>query len=197
MLGKKLYKTSMLWAFKFIVFALVLFFLNDFYLDTITDDRFSKMVTEGGSRGRRVLDFFEFILKYPGDAISFALMIVLPAFYFAFIRGVRFYEKAVVVNRGIPFFNQKIPYDEVKTYKLLHPQLAISMHTKNGDIFVIADEQVERAIAILDQHNIQGDLGQGDLVKIFANYKKFIVFIASFVILLFIVRKLGLYFFYA
>ncbi len=197
MLGKKLYKTSMLWAFKFVVLALVLFFLNDFYLDTITDDRFAKMVTEGGSRGRRFLDFFEFILKYPGDAISFGLMILLPAIYFAFIRGVRFFEKAVVVNRGIPFFNQTIPYDQVKTFKLLHPKLAISMHTKSGDAFVIADEHVERAIAILDQHNIQGDLGQSDLMKIFANYKKFVVFIASFVILLFLVRKLGLYFFYS
>jgi hypothetical protein len=196
-LGKRLYKTSMLWIFKFIVFALILFFFNDFYLDSITDDRFISMVTLGGSRGRRILDFVEFIIKYPGDLISFIVLYCVPGFYFAFIRGVGFFEKGIIVNRGIPFFNQTLSYDDVKTYRLLHPKLAISIQTKNGDAFVVADENIERAIAILDQHNIQGDLNQGEFVKILSNYKKFVVFFSVIVIVLYVVRKLGVYFFYS
>ena len=109
MLGKKVYKTSMLWAFKFIVIALVLFFMNDFYLDTITDDRFAEMISKSGSSGKRFWDFVTFTMKYPGDLISFILMILVPAVYFAFIRGVRFHEKAMVfiqiLNVGKAFGN--------------------------------------------------------------------------------------------
>lgn len=196
MLGKKVYKTSMLWAFKFIVIALVLFFFNDFYLDTITDDRFADMISKSGSSGKRILDFFAFTTKYPGDLISFILMIMVPALYFGFIRGVRFHERAIVFNRGIPFMRQIVFYEDIKTYKLLHPKLAISIHSKKGDAFVVADEHIERAIAILDQHNIQGDLAQDEFVKLLGNYKNLIVFIGTFIIVLYAVRKLGLYFFY-
>ncbi len=197
MLGKRLYKTSMLWVFKFIVLALIVFFFNDFYLDSITDDRFTSLVTQGGSRGRRILDFVEFIIKYPGDMISFVVLYFVPGVYFAFIRGVGFFEKGIVVNRGIPFLNQTLSYSDVKTYRLLHPKLAISIQTKNGDAFVVADENIERAIAILDQHNIQGDLNQDEFVKILTNYKKFVVLFAAIVIVLYVVRKLGIYFFYS
>ena len=107
MQGKKLYKTSMLNFFRLIVLAIVVFFFNDYYLETISDDRFFKMV-HVGSTGRRILDFFEFNIKYPADFISFFCIVLVPAFYFSFIRGVRFHEKGFVFNRGIPFFNQFI-----------------------------------------------------------------------------------------
>lgn len=184
----------MLWAFKFVVLALLLFFLNDFYLDSISDDRFLKIVTEGAGQGRKFLDFVEFNYRYPADFISFFIFYIIPATYFAFIRGVGFYEKAIVINRGLPFFNTRITYEDVARYKLIHPKLAISVHTHKGDAFVIADERIERAIAILDQHHIQGDLAQDEFVRVLSNYKKFIVFVATFVVLLFVVRKLGLYF---
>ncbi len=194
MFGKKIYKTSMLNFFRLIVLAIVIFFFNDYYLETISDDRFLKMV-HVGSTGRRILDFFEFNITYPADFISFFCIVLVPAFYFAFIRGVRFHEKGFYFNRGIPFFNQTIKYEELKTYKLLHPNLAISIHTKSGDAYVIADNTVERVIAILDQHDIPGDLAQDDYVRLINNYKKFIIFVVSFIVLLFIVRKLGPYFF--
>jgi hypothetical protein len=57
----------------------------------------------------------------------------------------------------------------------------------------VADNNIERVIAILDQHNISGDLAQDEFVKLFANFKKFIFIVFAFTIVLFLVKKLGLF----
>jgi hypothetical protein len=62
--------------------------------------------------------------------------------------------------------NKYVLYADVKTYKLLHPNLIVTIHTKNGDVYLIADNSVERVIAILDQHNIQGDLARDDYANL-------------------------------
>jgi hypothetical protein len=109
------------------------------------------------------------------------------------IRGVGFYEKGFVYNRGLPFFNKAILYSEIKTYKLLHPKKAISIHSTKGDVFVIADNTVERVIAILDQHNIQGDLAQDDYVRLITNYKKFLMMVIGFTVFVFVMKRIGLF----
>lgn len=192
MLGKKLYKTSMLNLFRLAVLAVVIFFFSDFYLETITAPKFQTMMIEASTQGflARVLTFFRYHYQYPRDLIAFLGTIIVPAVYYAFIRGVRFHEKGFAFNRGIPFLNHVISYEDVKRYKLFHPKYAISMHLKNGDSFVIADNSVERVIAILDQHNIPGDLGD-DYTKIFTNFKRVVLFVLCFTVLLFLIRKLG------
>lgn len=192
MLGKKLYKTSMLNLFRLLVLAVVIFFFNDFYLETITAPNFQEMLIELPNKNfvSRILTFFRYHYTYPRDLISFVGTILVPALYYAFIRGVRFHEKAFAFNRGIPFLNHVIAYGDVKRYKLFHPKYAISMHLHNGDSFVIADNSVERVIAILDQHNIPGDLGD-DYTKIFTNFKRVVIFVLCFTVLLFLIRKLG------
>jgi hypothetical protein len=187
MLGKKLYKTSMLNIFRMAILAIVVFFFNDFYLDTFTYEKFQ-------IEGRfKILDVINYHYRYPAEFITFFCLIIIPALYYAVIRGVRFYEKGFVFNRGLPFFNKAVSYGDVKTYKLLHPKKAISIHTQKGDVFVIADNNVERVIAILDQHNIQGDLAQDDYVKLITNYKKFMLMVIVFTVFIFVIKKLGLF----
>ena len=187
MLGKKLYKTSMLNLFRLGILAIVVFFFNDFYLDTFTYENFQ-------ADGRfKILDVINYHYRYPNEFITFFCLILIPAVYYGVIRGVRFHEKGFVYNRGLPFFNKAIFYTDIKTYKLLHPKKAISIHSQNGDIFVIADNTVERVIAILDQHNIQGDLAQDDYVRLISNYKKFLMMVIGFTTFVFIIKRLGLF----
>lgn len=187
MLGKKLYKTSMLNVFRLGILGLMLFFINDFYLDTFTYEKFRL-------DGRfKILDVLNYHFRYPLEFITLFCMVLIPALYYGLIRGVRFYEKGFIYNRGIPFLNKAVQYSDIKMYKLLHPQKAISIHSKNGDIFVIADNTVERVIAILDQHNIQGDLAQDDYVRLISNYKKFLMMVIGFAIFIFVIKRLGLF----
>lgn len=187
MLGKKLYRTSMLNLFRLIVLAIFIFFVNDFILDTYTYEKFRAV-------GQfKIIDVIKYHYKYPYEFITFFFLIIVPAIYYAFIRGVRFHEKGFVYNRGMPFMNRSVLYTDVKTYKLLHPKHIISIHTHKGDIFVIADNTVERVIAILDQHNIQGDLARDDYASLLTNFRKFIIVVLTFTLVVFVIKKLGFF----
>jgi hypothetical protein len=48
-------------------------------------------------------------------------------------------------------------------------------------------------IAILDQHNIQGDLAQDDYVKLISNYKMFMMMVIGFTVFVFAMKKFGLF----
>lgn len=187
MLGKKLYKTSTLNVFRLVIFAIFLFFLNDFVLDTYTYEKFQAV-------GRfKILDVIHYHLKYPNEFITFFLLIVVPAFYYAFIRGARFCEKGFTFNRGLPFMNKAVLYSDVKTYKLLQPNHVVTIHTTNGDVYIIADNNIERVIAILDQHNIPGDLARDDYSRLIMNVKKFIIVVVSFTLVIFFMKKFGFF----
>lgn len=187
MLGKKLYSTSMLNVFRLIILGIVIFFINDLILDTYTYDKFQV-------DGRfKIIDVIQYHYKYPREFITFVILILAPAFYYTLIRGVRFYEKGFVFNRGLPFMNKVILYSDIKTYKLLHPKHIISIHTTKGEVYLIADNSLDRAVAILDQHEIQGDLGRDDYTKLIHKFKKFIFLILSFTFLVFVLKKIGIF----
>jgi hypothetical protein len=187
MLGKKIYKTSMLNIFRLIILAIVIFFVNDFILDTYTYEKFQ-------ADGRfKIFDVIQYHYKYPSEFVSFLCLIIAPAFYYSFIRGVRFYEKGFVFNRGLPFMSRTVFYRDVKTYKLLHPNHIVTIHTFNGDVFLIAGNSVDRVIAILDQQNIQGDLGKDDYVNLISNFRKFIIVVLTFTLVMFFLKKLGVF----
>ena len=187
MLGKKLYRTSMVNVFRLVVFAIVLFFLNDFILDTYTYEKFQAV-------GRfKILDVIQYHLKYPYEFITFFCLIIIPAFYYSFVRGVRFCEKGFIFNRGLPFMNKSVLYTDIKIYKLLQPNHVVTIHTNNGDVYLVADNNIERVIAILDQHNIQGDLARDDYSKLIMNAKKFIIVVVSFTLVVFFMKKLGFF----
>jgi hypothetical protein len=185
MLGKKLYKTSMLNLFKLVILAIVIFFLNDFILDTYTYEKFQVL------RRFKILDVIEYHYKYPVEFITFVVLIIIPAIYYAFIRGIRFHEKGFCYNKGIPFLNKNVLYSDVKTYKLLHPKHVVTIRTKKDEVFLVSDNSIERVIAILDQHNIQGDLAQDDYVNLLANLRKFIIVVLTFTLVVFVLKKFG------
>ncbi len=184
---RKMYKTSMLTSLRVLILAITLFFFYDFYLETYS---YAKFFGEGQYGPLAVLKFH---YRYPAEFISFFLLVLVPAFYYSVIRGVKFCEKGFYYNRGLPFLNKFVPYGDVKSFKLLHPKLAITITSQKGDIYVVADNSVERVIAILDQHNIPGNLTQDEYVKLFSNFKKFLYIVFAFTILLFVVKKLGLF----
>jgi hypothetical protein len=187
MLGKKLYKTSMLNIFRLIILAIVIFFLNDFILDTYTYEKFQ-------ADGRfKIVDVIQYHYKYPSEFITFFLLIIVPAFYYSLIRGVCFHERGFVFNRGLPFMNTIVPYSDIKIYKLLHPKHIVTIHTNKGGVFLIADNSVERIVAILDQHHIQGDLARDDYANLITNFRKFIIIVLSFTLIVFVLKKIGLF----
>ncbi len=190
MLGKKLYKTSMLTGFRLFIFAVTAFFFHDFYLQTFTYEKFQ------AAGHFQFIDVFKYHYRYPYEFVTFFGLFIIPAIYYAFIRGVKFCEKGFLFNRGVPFLNRPILYSDVKSYKLLHPNKAITVQTQQGDVFVVADNNIERVIAILDQHNIPGDLKQDEYVKLIMNYRKFVIFVVGFTTLLFLLKRLGLSQFY-
>lgn len=183
MLGKKLYRTGLLNILRLVIIMVVVFFINDFILETYT---YSKFESTGHFR---IIDVFKYHYKYPWEFLTFCLMILFPAFYYVLIRGTRFFERGFVFNRGLPFLNKTVMYEEVKGYKLLHPQNLVGIHTNKGEHFIIMDNNLERVIAILDQHNIQGDLARDDYVNLLANIRKFIIIVLSFTVLMFVLKK--------
>lgn len=187
MLGKKLYKSSMLNIFRLIILGIFIFFLNDFILDTYTYEKFQ-------ADGRfKIIDVIQYHYRYPKEFIYFFFIIIVPAIYYAFIRGVRFHEKGFVFNRGLPFMNTTVLYGDIKTYKLLHPKHIVTIHTHKGGVYLIADNSVERIIAILDQHNIQGDLARDDYANLITNFRKFIIIVLSFTFVVFLLKKFGFF----
>jgi hypothetical protein len=187
MLGKKLYKSSMLNILRLIILAIVIFFLNDFILDTYTYEKFQ-------ADGRfKIIDVIQYHYRYPKEFIYFFLIILCPALYYSLVRGVRFYEKGFVFNRGLPFMNTTILYSEVNKYKLLHPKYIVAIHTEKRGLFLVTDNNADRIMAILDQHNIQGDLARDDYVTLITNFRKFIFIVLSFTLVVFTFKKLGLF----
>jgi hypothetical protein len=185
-MGKKLYQTSLLNVFRLVVLVVVIFFTNNFYLETFTQEKFQI------EHKFKLIDVLQYHYKYPQEAIIFFLVILAPAVYYSFIRGIRFYEKGLVFNRGLPFLNRPVLYSEIETYKLLHTEFAISVHTPNGEAFVVADNNINRVIGILDQHGIKSDLASDEFARLISNYRKFIYILLGFTALLFLMRKIGL-----
>ena len=44
--------------------------------------------------------------------------IIVPTYL---IRGIKFFQNIVVINRGIPFMNTTVPYSEIKEYENQKP----------------------------------------------------------------------------
>lgn len=184
MLGKKLYRTGLLNLLRLVIFMVVVFFINDFILETYSYKKFEP------TGHFLLIDVIKYHYKYPAEFITFFCMIIVPAFYYVCVRGTRFYEKGFVFNRGLPFLNKTVLYEDVKGYKFLHPKHLLSINTQN-ETFIIMDNNLERVIAILDQHNIQGDLARDDYVNLLSNIRKFIIIVLSFTAIMFVLKKIS------
>ena len=73
MLGKKLYKTSMINVLRLTILVIVLIFLNDFILDNYTYEKFQ-------ADGRfKIIDVFQYHYKYPHEFIIFFFLFLAMA----------------------------------------------------------------------------------------------------------------------
>lgn len=183
MLGKKLYKTRTLDVIKFLVSVLMIFLINDFVLQTYTYDKIRIL------QNPDLWDVIKYHYRYPWELIIFFFLFLGPAFYYSFIRGTRFYEKGFIYNKGLPFLNTKVKYDNVNYYQLLHPKCLMLLKTQKG-FFLIADNSLERVIAILDQHDISGNLASEEYKKLILGLRRVIFIAITFTFVAFVTKKI-------
>lgn len=183
--GKKIYRTSMVGTMRLVLFSVVVFFYHDLYLGTFQEEKFL------AAGNFKFMDVIAFHLKYPTEFIWLTCLI-MPAFiYYCFIRGVRFFEKGYLFNNGLPFLNVWSSYEDIKNYKILAPKSTLALFSTGGDIRLVVDGNIERVIAILDQHGVQGDLAQDAYVKLLTNIRKFVYVVLVFTLVIYAALKMG------
>lgn len=186
-LGKKLYTSRSFWIFKILYLSVAALLLFNLLLQTFYDPTFVNNFNGTFS------DVLSFHLKYPQEIIIYILTIFFPALYYSFFRSLRFYETAIIMNRGLPYFNRVLPYNSIDSYKLIHPKYLMGVKRSDcNDEFVFTIKDHDRAIAIFDQHGIKGDLGNTTYQNTVTTSKKLLVFFLGFSALMFIVQYFGL-----
>jgi hypothetical protein len=170
-IGKKLYRSTALAHFKVVFILIAVWVFINLYFKTFSDPDF---ITRGGLE---LKDVFEFHFAYPVQFIGFLFGTLIPALYYAFFRGIVFFEEGAVINRGLPFFNHCVKYSNVESFKVIHPKYLMSLKRKDvGEELLFTVRDIDRVIAILDQHNIKGDLGSSDLAKSITISKKVVIY---------------------
>lgn len=187
MFGKKLYKSGALKQFCWVYLSIALLLLINLTFATLFDPIFEKSYQPTFS------DIVNFHVKYPEDFITYFITIFIPAIYYSFIRGINFYEEGMTINRGLPFFNRNLSYKDIEEYKVVHPKFLMAVKRKDiEEEFYFTIKDVDRVVAIFDQHNIKGQLGKDELQKRMTVNKKLIIFFISFSILMIFIQYFGL-----
>lgn len=185
-LGKKLYKSTALRAFKATYLSIAFVLLANLVLQTLGDSFFLERFEAS------FMGVVRYHINYPEDFLIYCATILFPAIYYSFIRGIVFYQHGMVINRGLPFFNRSVPYKNISAYKVIHPKFLMAIRRSDIDEeFVFTIRNIDRVIAILDQHNISGDLGKEHLAKTMTVNKKLMIIFIVFGIALFIFQHFG------
>lgn len=185
-LGKKLYKSRALPSARLFLLSVCAGLLVNLYYSTLSDPSF----IEKGRYGLRAV--WRFHLMYPEELISFILFVIAPSLYYGLIRGITFFEKGIVINRGLPFFNHCVHYENIKEYRMVNPKYLMSVIRKDTEdeiLFTICDP--DRAVAIMDQQEITGKLGGEAYVTTMSAHKKFFIFVIFFGMLVFLIQHFG------
>lgn len=185
-LGRKLYKSTALRPFKIAYLSIAALLLANLILQVMSDSYFQ---THFQSSASGVGAYF---WRYPQDFLIYCATIFFPAIYYSFIRGIVFCQNGMTINRGLPFFNRNVLYKNISSYKVIHPKFL--MGVKRSDIdeeFVFTIRDMDRVIAILDQHNIPGELGKENFAKTMTVNKKLLIVFVLFGAALFVFQHLG------
>jgi hypothetical protein len=153
-LGKTYYKTSTLLSIRLLIMMVVCLLVYNIYHETFHDPDF---IDRGLSSFRDVIDFH---LMYPETIILFGILILGPAQYYGFHRGTVFKQNGIIHNRGIPFWNKKHAYTEIKEFKIINPKDMIALVTTSGQEYFILTSDINRVISLLDQHGVKSNLDQ-------------------------------------
>lgn len=158
------------------------------YLQTFIDPDFLK------SYEQSFMGVVRFHLFYPEQLISLVLSTLIPTIYYAFVRGISFYETGIVANKGLPFMNHLVLYSDIESYKIMHHKYLMSIKRKSlGDELLFTIQDIDRAVAILDQHNIQGDLSKAEFHGSMTTSKKLLIFYVCFFIVVTILQFSGFF----
>lgn len=185
-LGKVLYTSRSFWIFKLFYMGIATLLLVNQYFQTFFDPTFLKNFDSSFS------SVIAFHIKYPEELLIYLFTIFFPAVYYSFFRSLRFHENAIIMNRGLPFFNRVLFYKDIDSFKVIHPKYL--MGVKRADcneefIFTIKDH--DRAIAIFDQHEIKGDLGDSTYKSTVSTSKKLLLFFLCFSVVMFCIQHFG------
>jgi hypothetical protein len=186
-LGKKLYKSRALFPAKVFLLVVSFILMINMYYSTLSDDDFIKM------GGKGFYDVINFHITYPEELLTFLVLIIAPTIYYGFIRGIVFFEKGIVINRGLPFFNHSVAFDDIKEYKMINPKFLMSIVRKDTDdeiLFTICDP--DRGVAIMDQQGIPGQLGSEEHLGQMSSQKKFVILVLFFGMVIFILQRFSL-----
>ena len=186
-LGKKIYTSRMLWPLRLLVLGVFLFLLVNLFLQTSHDPNYVKWSDHS------FLGTLRFHLFYAEELLMFVVTVFIPSFYYGVLRSIRFFENGIIINRGLPFFNREIFYSQIKSYKIIHPKYLISIiRSDMEDEILLSVSNMQRAIAILDNHNIPGDLGNKEFQESLSVNKKFVFIVIGFAIIVFFFQYFGL-----
>lgn len=186
-IGKKLYRSTALPHFKVAFILIGAWILINLYYKTFSDPDFIAM---GDITFQGVLNFHR---DYPVQVIGYFFGTFLPAIYYAFVRGIVFFEDGIVINRGLPFLNHCVKYKDIESFKILHNKYLMSLKRKDVDeelLFTIRD--IDRAVAIFDQHAIQGDLKSQFDEKNITVSRRTIIYFLVFGIIVSVIQYSGL-----
>lgn len=171
-LGKKLYHSTAMPSIKVMAIIISIVLFLNLYFQTFND----KIFIESGSF--HFMDVINFHLFYPEGFLLYVLTILIPAIYYGFIRGVRFFEKGMVINKGLPFFNMVIPYESIYRFEIINQKHFMSVTSKDTeDDYMFTVNKMDRVLAILDQNHIQGDLGEAAKQDLSAHRKLILFFL--------------------
>lgn len=162
--GNKIYKSKSTKIIKALAIISSVFLLLNLYFQTFHDPLFSKQYSG------TFVDVLKFHLKYPYDLLSYIFFILLPSLYYCFIRGNTFYENVVVINRGFPFYNRAIDYNEIQNFEIIHARLMVAIKLKKSSTkYVFGVSDVDRVLSIFDKNSVPGDLEDQHTIKLTIN----------------------------
>ena len=187
-LGKRLYRSKALTPFKILFLSVCGMLFFNLYLQTFIDPDFLEKFDHD------FMGVVSFHLFYPEQLISLFLSTFIPTIYYAFVRGIYFYENGIIANKGLPFMNHIIPYNDIESYKIMHHKYLMSVKRKSfNDELLFTIQDIDRAVAIFDQHNIQGDLSKAEFRGTMTTSKKLIIFYIVFFIVVTILQFSGFF----
>lgn len=173
-MGRLLYSSGLFFPLKIIILFISIFLFANIFFQTQSDPGFISF----GGKGLK--DVFFYQITHPQEIITYLILFVFPAIYYGFFRANRFFEKGLLVNGGLPFYNEFIEYSHIGHFQIVHSKYLISVFSKKDNKeLLIPVKDMERVLAILDQNGIEGKLQQEMKVSHFLTQTRYLYFLVA------------------
>ncbi len=187
--GKKLYHSTSITSVKIMALMIIAVLFLNLFFQTLGQEHFLIFLENLNLslKDASFIHVFDYNWNYPEELILYLVTILIPAIYYGFIRGVSFYEKGIVVNKGLPFFISRISFEDIESFQIIHPKHLVSITLKESEdemLFTVRD--MNRVLAILDQNGISGKLSNRELASHRAPMKLVVFFLIVAICIAFI-----------